>query len=97
MSKLFLTILTFGLFATTTKAQGPQTGQLQKDFTITGNVIDKDTKEPLEYATIVFFGKKENKIVTGGITNIKGNFSIPVPIAARRTRSRAVASTAPCK
>ena len=54
MSKLFLTILTFGLFVTTTKAQGPQSGQLQKDVTITGNVIDEETKEPLEYATIVF-------------------------------------------
>jgi outer membrane receptor protein involved in Fe transport len=79
MNKLLLTILTFGLFVTTTKAQGPQSGQLQKDVTITGNVIDEETKEPLEYATIVFFGKKENKIVTGGITDIKGNFSIPVP------------------
>ncbi|MEO6348280.1 MAG: outer membrane beta-barrel family protein [Aquaticitalea sp.] len=53
--------------------------QAQKDFTITGKVIDKDVNQPLEYATIAFFSKKENKIITGGITDTEGNFSIPVP------------------
>lgn len=51
---------------------------LFKNVTITGKVLDKDSKEPLEYATIVFFSKKENKIITGGITDIKGDFSIDV-------------------
>ena len=52
----------------------------QKEVTISGKVIDKETNEPLEYATIAFFNKKENKIETGGITDLKGNFSIPVPV-----------------
>ncbi len=50
-----------------------------KDFIITGKVLDKETKDPLEYATISFFNKKKNKIVAGGITNMNGTFSIPVP------------------
>lgn len=78
MNKLFLTILSIGLFVSTAKAQGPQTGQSQKEVIITGNVIDQETKEPLEYATIVVFSKKENKIITGGITDAEGKFSIPV-------------------
>ncbi|MFD1613630.1 TonB-dependent receptor domain-containing protein [Gelatiniphilus marinus] len=49
-----------------------------KEVLITGNVIDKETGEPLEYATVSFFSKKKNKIVTGGITDLNGNFSIPV-------------------
>ncbi|HCY81586.1 MAG TPA: TonB-dependent receptor [Xanthomarina gelatinilytica] len=53
--------------------------QAQKDVTITGKVIDKTTGQPLEYATVAFFSKAENRIVTGGITNEAGNFSIPVP------------------
>ena len=53
--------------------------QAQKDVTITGKVIDKITGQPLEYATVAFFSKAENKIVTGGITDETGNFSIPVP------------------
>lgn len=49
-----------------------------KEVIITGKVIDKDTQAPLEYATVSFFSKKKNKIVTGGITDSIGNFSIPV-------------------
>ena len=78
MNKLLLTILTLGLFVFTAQAQRPQGGQAQKEVTITGKVIDEETKEPLEYATIAFFSKKMNKIITGGITDIKGVFSIPV-------------------
>ncbi|NCO64503.1 MAG: TonB-dependent receptor [Flavobacteriales bacterium] len=48
------------------------------DVIITGTVYDNDTKEPLEYATVSFFNKKENKIETGGITDAKGNFKIEV-------------------
>ena len=40
----------------------------QNDIKITGTVMDKDVNQPLEYATIAFFSKKENKVVTGGIT-----------------------------
>ena len=51
----------------------------QTEVTVTGTVLDKDVNQPLEYATIVFFSKKENKIITGGITDASGNFSITVP------------------
>ncbi|WP_417866244.1 TonB-dependent receptor domain-containing protein [Xanthomarina gelatinilytica] len=67
---LFSFLFTFLSFATM---------QAQKDVTITGKVIDKTTGQPLEYATVAFFSKAENRIVTGGITNEAGNFSIPVP------------------
>lgn len=52
----------------------------QKEVTISGTVIDAEDKVPLEYATISFFSKKENKIITGGITNEKGIFEINVPV-----------------
>ena len=51
----------------------------QKTVTITGKVIDKTSREPLEYATVAFFSPSANKIVEGGITNTKGKFSIEVP------------------
>ena len=50
-----------------------------RDIKVTGKVIDKDVNEPLEYATIAFFSRKENKIIGGGITDVEGNFSIEVP------------------
>ncbi len=75
MNKFFLTITVIGLFITTINAQGPE----PREVTISGKVIDNETKQPLEYATISFFSKKQNKIITGGITDIKGDFGISVP------------------
>ncbi len=75
MNKLTLTILFIGLFVLNAKAQRPE----PKQVSITGKVIDRESNEPLEYATIAFFSKRENKIITGGITDIKGDFNISVP------------------
>ena len=44
---------------------------------LTGKVIDKDTKQALEYATIVI-RSLDGKIITGGITDIKGEFNIQI-------------------
>ncbi|WP_299554953.1 TonB-dependent receptor [Seonamhaeicola sp.] len=84
MKRLLAICLLFALFASTATAQpkAKETSNAEfsgiKDAIITGKIIDKETKDPLEYATISFFSKKENKIVAGGITDTKGNFSIPV-------------------
>ena len=75
MSKILLTILCLAFTFNSISAQRPQ----QKEVTITGKVIDKETSQGLEYATIAFFSKRQNKIVTGGLTDAKGNFSIPIP------------------
>src|SRR5690606_25220686 len=50
----------------------------QSEATVTGTVMDESTGQPLEYATVSFFSKQENKIITGGITGLDGTFSIPV-------------------
>ena len=46
---------------------------------VSGKIIEIETNQPLEYATITFFSKVENKIKGGGITDPDGNFSIPIP------------------
>lgn len=53
---------------------------ISQEVNVVGKVLDKDVNQPLEYATIAFFSKKENKIVTGGITDAQGNFNIAVPV-----------------
>ncbi|MBQ0735422.1 TonB-dependent receptor domain-containing protein [Aquimarina celericrescens] len=56
-----------------------QSGDFQKaPVTITGLVLDQDTNEPLEYATVSFFSPRQQKIITGGITNQNGKFKIEV-------------------
>lgn len=79
MTKFLLTV--FSIFGLTCSvfAQPKSTDPVtEKNIIITGRVIDKDLNIPLEYATVAFFSKSENKIVDGGITDTNGNFSIPI-------------------
>ena len=55
-----------------------QERQAPKKINIKGKVIDKSTSQPLEYATIVLQNAKRPEIVTGGITNAKGEFDIEI-------------------
>ena len=47
----------------------------RKKIKISGKILDKSTNQPLEYATITLFNAKNPKLVFGGITNDKGEFS----------------------
>ena len=51
----------------------------QKEVKVEGTVVEESTNIPLEYATITFKTNPDNKIVTGGITDSKGKFSVDVP------------------
>ena len=73
MKKLYIAIICL-LSITNVFAQRPTQS---KAYFISGKVIDKDTKEPLEYATVVLKNLKNQKI-SGGITNDKGLFNVPV-------------------
>lgn len=73
MNKLILTFSLLVLAALNLTAQN------NKEVTITGSVFEKATNLPLEYATVAFINKVENRIVTGGITTESGAFSIPIP------------------
>lgn len=45
---------------------------------ITGKVIDSETKQPLEYATISFYSLSEKQIIDGTITDENGSFDIKI-------------------
>ena len=55
-----------------------QDRQAAKKIKITGKVLDNSTSQPLEYATIIFQNSKKPELVTGGITNNKGEFDIEI-------------------
>lgn len=43
---------------------------------ITGDVIEASKKTPIEYATVALYHQSDNSLVTGVVTNAKGEFSI---------------------
>ncbi|APG64150.1 hypothetical protein LPB136_01670 [Tenacibaculum todarodis] len=69
-----ITLFIACLFSLTMLAQKPQSSTAS----ISGKVIETTTKQPLEYATIVLTNLK-TKRVSGGITDMQGNFSITIP------------------
>ncbi len=73
MKKNILLLLLFTV--TCTFAQRPQN---DTPIVITGSIVESGSDLPLEYATVAFINK-DNKIVTGGITNEKGAYRIEVP------------------
>ena len=44
--------------------------------TLKGSIIDEATNLPVEYANIILYKMRDSSMVTGGITDSKGNFSI---------------------
>lgn len=71
-----ITLLLLMLCVTVSAQNGESS--VEKNVTITGQIIEKDLNVPLEYATVAFIDSEGN-IVTGGITDAKGNYTISVP------------------
>ncbi len=76
---LFLTLVTTLAFS-----QRPGGGGAQKDAAtgeIFGNVTDSISEQPVSYVRILAFKQPENEMITGGVTQENGDFSIaPLPL-----------------
>lgn len=78
MKKIKFAILTLLLLSGLCNyAQYPPSGQ--NKVKVTGKVLEKVTKQPLEYATISITPVNQTKVIAGGITNPKGEFDLAVP------------------
>ncbi len=77
--KLFLSLSLFFICLTNyAKTIDPVNDPAKEKVKITGTVIEKTSKQPLEYATITITDSKNPKVISGGITNAKGGFAIEV-------------------
>ncbi len=48
--------------------------QNKGNFSITGSLIDSITKQPIEYASVAIYKMKDTSLITGTISNPKGQF-----------------------
>ncbi|GAK91606.1 TonB-dependent receptor [Nonlabens ulvanivorans] len=69
---LFLSLLIIPFFAL---AQNPDTNG---KITISGTLVDKSTKTPLEFATVSLLSNEPGATPQGGITDIDGKYNIKV-------------------
>ncbi len=52
------------------------TGNMAASGIVSGIVLDKKTRKPLEYCNVVLYRSKDSSLVTGGVTNADGLFKI---------------------
>ena len=58
------------------RGSGNKMGGMPIDGEIMGKVIDSKANVPIEYANIAIYSVRDSSLVSGGITDAKGNFSI---------------------
>ena len=68
-------IFTFLLVLISSLSYG-QEKPVSSKIILTGNIVESNSKKPLEYATITLKNTSNPKLIFGGITDNKGNFSI---------------------
>ena len=68
-------IITFLLVLISSLSNGQEKPASSK-IILTGNIIESNSKKPLEYATITLKNTSNPKLIFGGITDNKGDFSI---------------------
>lgn len=76
MKQLFPLLLLLALSFNYTYSQRPGGDRERGPITISGKVLDKDDNLPLEYATLVLQSVTNPDQITGGITDIDGNFKV---------------------
>ncbi|TDT44866.1 outer membrane receptor protein involved in Fe transport [Maribacter spongiicola] len=76
MRQLFPLLLLLALSFNYTYSQRPGGDRERGPITISGKVLDKDDNLPLEYATLVLQSVNNPDQITGGITDIDGNFKV---------------------
>ncbi|HEY0091189.1 MAG TPA: carboxypeptidase-like regulatory domain-containing protein, partial [Flavobacterium sp.] len=72
--QVLLTVLFIALFLSSSAQDAPSSRKIK----LTGKVVEKNSQQPLEYATVTLFTPGGTKVVTGGVTNTKGEFDMDV-------------------
>ncbi len=67
-------VLLFVIFSIHLNAQNPKNSMVN----VSGNILEKGSNLALEYATIAFINQA-GTVVTGGVSDIEGSYSIAVP------------------
>ena len=72
--KTFLSVLFLSISISFFAQNRPEAKKIQ----ISGKILDKNSKKPLDYATITLINANKSSDVNGGITNDKGEFDIEI-------------------
>ncbi|MFB6343900.1 TonB-dependent receptor domain-containing protein [Saccharicrinis sp. FJH62] len=72
---LLLLITMSGLQLKTYSQPAPEMTEVETAGVLTGKIVDESNNQPIEYANVAIYNKN-GELITGGITDANGNFSI---------------------
>lgn len=77
LKAIYTSILTFLIFAAFTfNADAQRRGDGIPDITLKGTILDSETSQPLPFATVSIYSKRDSSLIGGGISDVDGIFSI---------------------
>ncbi len=74
-----LLLLFFFISSSILIGQNRNSGNNRPDVLVNGKIVEQGSELPLEYATVAFIDR-EGKVISGGISNEKGEYRIEVPV-----------------
>jgi len=74
--KYILTFLTLCFLNIKGFSQGPNPNQKSNEYTIVGQIIEEQTGNPLEFATVSIYNKSNDQIIEGTLSDENGKFEI---------------------
>ena len=78
MKKITLFLFIFIFCSFFSFSQNPYSKAVSiSQFNVFGKIIDSESGDALEYATVTILNPEENNVITGGITDSNGVFNIP--------------------
>ncbi len=76
---LTFTSLLFTIALSAQRPGGKRGGKKVDNITIKGTLLDVETEQALEFATISVYALKDSSLIGGGVTNVDGKFSVDSP------------------
>lgn len=88
LKKYYLLLLVFcAVTAFAQPARMAPGGKMPAIGRLYGKIVDAQSKEPIEYATLTLFAMNKDSVITGGITKPNGDFSLDkIPFGRFRLR-----------
>ncbi len=68
------TLFFFALFLFSVLSIQISIAQQIANYTLTGKILDSESKQPVEFASVAIYKMSDNSLVSGIITNAKGEF-----------------------
>ncbi|HEY4787355.1 MAG TPA: outer membrane beta-barrel protein [Bacteroidales bacterium] len=71
-----LFLLCFKMVSAQAPGRGGFQGDMPKDASVNGKIVDESTGQPVQYASVALYRAKDSTLITGSMSNADGSFDV---------------------